>query len=148
MVGINLMGVIHSARAVLPFMIAQKQGHILTVSSIAAGIAMPGAAVYAATKAGVHRLAEGLRREVRPHGIFVTDVLPGFIDTPMIARSQGIPKAPAAGLARAIVRTMGRPRRALVYPSWYGLILVANHTFPGLFDALAARRSRQSGQAT
>lgn len=143
MVALNLLGVIRCARAVLPAMLEQGSGHILMVSSVAAGIAMPRAAVYAATKAGVHRFAEGLRREVRPHGIFVTDILPGFIDTPMIARSQGIPKAPVAHLARAIVEGIRRPRREIVFPRWYRLILAANHTFPGLLDALIARRERE-----
>ena len=59
---------------------------------------MPRAAVYAATKAGVHRFAEGLRRELRPHNIHVTDVLPGVIDTPMTGHVRGMRKASAAML--------------------------------------------------
>jgi short-subunit dehydrogenase len=145
LVAINLLGVIHCVRAVLPVMLAQGQGHILTVSSIAGGIAMPRIAVYAATKAGVHRFAEGLRREVRPRGIFVTDVVPGFIDTPMLARSEGIPKAPVDALARAILAGLRRPRRAIVFPAWYQVILAANLSFPGLIDWLLAMRERREG---
>jgi short-subunit dehydrogenase len=142
MVAINLLGVIHSVRAVLPVMLAQGHGHILTVSSVAAGIAMQRAAVYAATKAGVHRFAEGLGRELRPRGIFVTDVLPGFIDTPMLARSEGIPKAPVDALARVIVAGLRHPRRAIIFPAWYRVILAVNRSVPGLIDWLVAMRER------
>src|SRR5207249_6750683 len=102
MVQVNLFGVLRCVRAVLPVMLAQGRGHVITVSSVAAGIAGPGAAVYAATKAAVHRFSEGLRREVQPRGVFVTDVLPGFIDMPMGAGAEGLPKAPPATVARAI----------------------------------------------
>jgi short-subunit dehydrogenase len=145
MVAINLLGAIHCVRAVLPVMLAQGRGHVLTVSSVAGGIALPRAAVYAATKAGVHRFAEGLRREVRPHGVHVTDILPGFIDTPMLARSEGIPKAPVDALARTILHGIRHPRRVIVFPAWYRLVLAANHTFPALIDGLVALRERRGG---
>jgi NADP-dependent 3-hydroxy acid dehydrogenase YdfG len=142
-VGINLLGVIRCARAVLPPMLAQRSGHILTVSSVAAGIAMPRAAVYAATKAGVHRFAEGLRRELRPHNIQVTDVLPGVIDTPMTGRVRGIRKAPAAVAAQAIVNAIRRPRGVVVTPAWYRAVLLLNRALPGVIDAASGRYGRE-----
>src|SRR3954447_11113273 len=63
-VEVNLLGVIRCAQAVLPAMLAAKRGHILAIASVSAGIARPGAAIYASTKAGVVAFCEGLRREV------------------------------------------------------------------------------------
>ncbi len=137
---INLVGVIRCARAVLPTMIEQGGGHIITVSSVAAGIASPRAAVYAATKAGVHRFAEGLRREVAAKGIHVTDVLPGVIDTPMTAYSSDMPKAPVGSVADALVGLMRRPRKTLVIPTWYHAVLAANRLLPWVVDSVLARQ--------
>jgi short-subunit dehydrogenase len=138
---VNLLGVLRCVRAVLPSMMAQQGGHIVTVSSVAAGLASPRGAVYAATKAGVHRFCEGLRREVRRHGIHVTDVLPGVIDTPMTERLTGVPKAPVAQAARAILAVMERPRPQVITPGWYRLPLALNRLAPWLMDAILARRT-------
>jgi NADP-dependent 3-hydroxy acid dehydrogenase YdfG len=142
-VDVNLLGVIRCARAVLPQMISQKSGHIITVSSVAAGLASPRAAVYAATKAGVHRFTEGLRREVRRHGIYVTDFLPGVIDTPMTANLRGLPKAPVAPIGRAIAGLIGTPRRAVVSPAWYRAVLGLNRMLPWVLDAVFEREARR-----
>lgn len=133
-VEVNLLGVMRCVRAFLPGMLERERGHIITISSVAAGIASPRAAVYAATKAGVHRFSEGLGREVRPHGLYVTDVLPGVIDTPMVAHISDMHKAPVESVARAILGVMRRPRRILVTPGWYRLILALNAALPGAVD--------------
>jgi len=135
-VEVNLLGVIRSAKAVLPGMIERGSGHVITVSSVAAGLAVSRASVYAATKAGVHRFCESLRREVGRHGIYVTDVLPGVIDTPMTERLSGWPKAPVAGVADVIVGVMRRPRRWVVTPWWYHAALAANRLAPWALDAV------------
>jgi len=145
---VNLLGVIRCAQAVLPDMLARESGHIVTVSSVAAGLAVPRSAVYAATKAGVHRYCEGLRREVRPRGIEVTDVLPGVIATPMTANLRGWPKSPVERVARTIIGVLRRPRPWVVTPGWYRLALALNRLSPGAMDvilgALAARERRQA----
>lgn len=140
---VNLLGVIRSVQAVLPGMLARREGHIVTISSVAAGLAMPGGVVYAATKAGVHRFTEGLRREVGRHGIRVTDILPGIIDTPMTARVTDFPKAPASAVARTVLRAIRRPCRAVVVPSWYRLLLALNRCYPALIDLSLAFRYRE-----
>jgi short-subunit dehydrogenase len=133
-VEVNLLGVMRCVRAVLPAMIEQRRGHLITVSSVAAGVASPRAAVYAATKAGIHRFCEGLRREVRHHGLSVTDVMPGVIDTPMTAHIRGFPKAPVESTARAILGTLRRPRPVIVTPAWYRLALALNAAAPWAVD--------------
>jgi short-subunit dehydrogenase len=64
-------------------MIARRSGQLVLVSSIAAYLGMPQSPAYSASKAAVRIYGEGLRRLVRQHGVRVTTVMPGFIDTPM-----------------------------------------------------------------
>ena len=138
-VEVNLLGVIRCAQAVLPAMLAAKRGHILAVASVSAGIAMPGAAIYAATKAGVVAFCEGLRREVGSHGLAVTLILPGFIATPMTA-DVTFPMPPASRVGDAIAHLIRHPRARVVIPALDAPLMTLNRLAPGLIDAIARRR--------
>jgi len=81
MVDVNIKGVLYGIAAVLPEMIERQSGHIINVSSIAGRRVMPGASVYCATKHAVHALSEGLRQEVAAHGVRVTLISPGWVET-------------------------------------------------------------------
>ncbi len=135
----NLLGVMHSARATLPAMLAQRSGHILIVSSVIIGLMWPNDAIYAATKMGLHRFCDGLRQEVRPHGIHVSEVIPGLIDTPLTASLTGN-KADAYQTARAILRLLDHPRPTLITPGWYRAAMLLNRLIPGLVDRILASR--------
>ena len=80
-IDVNLKGVLYGIAAALPHMIRQKSGHIINVSSVAAYKVRPGSAVYAATKAAVRMLSEGLRQEVKPYNIRTTIISPGAIQS-------------------------------------------------------------------
>lgn len=80
--GPNLMGVIHGCRVFAPLMVARGQGgHIVNVSSVAAFGPCAIAPSYCVSKAGVRMLSECLRIELAPHGIGVTIICPGLINT-------------------------------------------------------------------
>jgi NADP-dependent 3-hydroxy acid dehydrogenase YdfG len=81
MVDVNLKGVLYGIAAALPYMIRQKSGHIINVSSVAGHKVRPGSAVYAATKAAVRMLSEGLRQEVKPYNIRTTVISPGAVQS-------------------------------------------------------------------
>ena len=81
MIDVNLKGVLYGIAAALPHMKAQESGHIINVSSVAGHKVRPGSAVYAATKAAVRMLSEGLRQEVKPYGIRTTIVSPGAVES-------------------------------------------------------------------
>jgi short-subunit dehydrogenase len=66
---------------------ARGAGHIVLIGSIAAMFPLPMAPTYSGSKAGLMMFAEALRGRVKRHGVSVTLVSPGFIDTPM---SQGL----------------------------------------------------------
>ena len=81
MVSINLLGLMYATHAVLPVMLAQRQGHIVNVSSVAGRTARAGSGVYNATKWGVGAFSESLRQEVSKDNIRVTIVEPGAVAT-------------------------------------------------------------------
>ena len=81
MIDVNLKGVLYGIAAALPRMKEQKSGHIINVSSVAGHKVRPGSAVYAATKAAVRKLSEGLRQEVKPYNIRTTIISPGAVES-------------------------------------------------------------------
>lgn len=74
---VNFGGAVWMARAVLPAMRAQKNGHIAFVSSVAGEIALPYQAFYSASKSAMSAVALALRNEVHDFGIKVTTIEPG-----------------------------------------------------------------------
>lgn len=82
---INLKGVLFGAQAAHPWLKASAPGSCLLNTASAAGIyGTPGASVYSATKFGVRAITECLDAEWSPDQIKVCDLMPGFIDTPLI----------------------------------------------------------------
>jgi len=86
--GINISGVIHGCHAFLPGMIeAGRGGHIVNIASMAGYIQAPGMTAYGATKFAVLGFSESLRPELQLHGIGVTAVCPGVINTAIVRTS-------------------------------------------------------------
>lgn len=83
LVDIDLKGVIYGTRAALKYMVPQKSGKIVNMSSVAAKMGSPGAAVYAAAKNGVIALSNSLAREAAECNININAVCPGIIRTNM-----------------------------------------------------------------
>jgi NAD(P)-dependent dehydrogenase (short-subunit alcohol dehydrogenase family) len=79
----NLVGAVITAEVVLPRMLEARAGHFLGLSSQADALTDGDAPSYAASKAGLTSYLEGLARACRPHGIAVTNVRFGFVDTAM-----------------------------------------------------------------
>jgi NAD(P)-dependent dehydrogenase (short-subunit alcohol dehydrogenase family) len=88
-VGINLMGVVHGLHFFVPAMVARGAGgHVVNLSSLAGYVATSPLAAYSATKFAVLGLSEALRAELQPHGIGVTAVCPGVINTPITVNTR------------------------------------------------------------
>ena len=83
MLRVNLRGAMLACRAVLPAMMAQRSGTIINVGSIASKRALPGAAAYSASKAGVVAFSRALAEELRGAGVRVGVLVPGAVDTPL-----------------------------------------------------------------
>ncbi|MEK5061617.1 oxidoreductase [Paenibacillus sp. FSL H7-0326] len=82
MMDVNYMGIVRMTKAVLPHMLASRQGHIVNVASMAGKIGTAKSASYTATKHAVLGFSNALRQELRETGIKVTTINPGPIDTP------------------------------------------------------------------
>jgi len=80
-IAVNLRGVYSCCSVVVPAMIAQRAGMIVTINSIAATTTFSGCSAYSASKAGARALTQVLRSELREHGIKVSDILVGATDT-------------------------------------------------------------------
>ena len=81
MVDVNLMGTIHSVRAVLPRMLEQGEGDIVAIASVAGLRAFPFESVYNASKFGQVGFIRSLDHELREHGIRCTNICPGGVAT-------------------------------------------------------------------
>ena len=119
-IDVNLKGVLYGIAAALPYMKEQHAGQIINVSSVAGHKVRPGSAVYAATKAGVLMISEGLRQEVKPYHIRTTVLSPGALATelpnsitePDIAanvRKLYEAAIPADSFARAVAFAISQP---------------------------------------
>lgn len=82
---VNLIGMVNCCRAVVRSMISKRAGSIINVGSIAGRHASPGQANYAASKGGVIALTKTLAAELAPRGIRVNAIIPGMINTGMVA---------------------------------------------------------------
>lgn len=81
MVDVNMKGTLYGIAAVLPYMKAQKSGHVINVSSVYGHKVVATGAVYCATKHAVRAISEGLRQEVKDYNIRVTTISPGAVRT-------------------------------------------------------------------
>lgn len=84
MIDVNVKGVVFGTNAAARTMVAQRHGHIVNVASIAALVPVPGLAVYSATKHAVRAFSLAAAEELREHGVAISVVCPGPVQTPML----------------------------------------------------------------
>lgn len=77
----NVQGLLYVSKAVIPGMVARQRGHIVNLSSIAGKQTYANGAVYCASKAAVEALSTGMRLDLTQHGIKVTNIAPGAVET-------------------------------------------------------------------
>jgi short-subunit dehydrogenase len=147
---VNLIGVANSIEAVLPEMLARRRGHLVAISSLASYRGLPLMAGYCASKSGVNNLMDGLRVELRPHGIVVTTICPGWIRTRLTANIN-VPHLDLMEVddaARRIIEVIRKRRPFAAFPpavAWQVRLL---RLLPcALSDRLVARAMRQLGRA-
>jgi 2-hydroxycyclohexanecarboxyl-CoA dehydrogenase len=110
-IAINLFGVLHTSKAVLPVMIGQKSGSVVNLASDAGRVGSSGEAVYSAAKGGVIAFTKATAREMARHQVNANCVCPGPTDTALFASMGGDDPKLREALTRAI------PFRRLAQPT-------------------------------
>jgi NADP-dependent 3-hydroxy acid dehydrogenase YdfG len=112
MVLTNVYGVALTIRATLPHLLERGDGHFLVTSSIAGRRVLPGS-LYSATKWAATAIGEALRQELRQmrdnHGIRVTLIEPGMVDTPFFENRPGDSALSDDDIARAVMYALEQP---------------------------------------
>jgi short-subunit dehydrogenase len=129
---VNFVAPVIGANAMAEKMGRRGAGHIVLLGSIAALFPLPMAPTYSGAKAGLGMFAEALDARIRRHGVAVTLVSPGFIDTPM-SQSVTEPKPflmQADRAAAVIKRKIARGARHVVVPWQYAAIGALSRIVP------------------
>jgi NADP-dependent 3-hydroxy acid dehydrogenase YdfG len=145
LIQVNLTGLMQVTHAVLPHMLARRQGHIINMISVAGLVATPLISTYAASKFGARAFTDSLRREVSPLGIKVSGVYPGPAATEFgqhigknsaysSVRSVITTRMTSDYVARRVVGVAKWPRRSLILPWWFRLITTFETLFPVVGD--------------
>jgi NAD(P)-dependent dehydrogenase (short-subunit alcohol dehydrogenase family) len=143
---VNLHGVLNCVDAILPVLLGQGAGGIGIVASVAGYVGLPGALVYGASKAALINFTESLYGDLRPQGIGVYLINPGFVDTPLTRRNRF--RMPALmkpeDAARATLEGIAAGRFEIHYPKRFTLWLKLLRLLPYRLQ-LAAVRSATGG---
>jgi short-subunit dehydrogenase len=139
---VNFVSPVVSATILSDLMAERGKGHIVLMSSIAGSFPLPQAPTYSGTKAGLDMFAEALERRMARHGVSVTLLTPGFIDTPM-SQSVTSPKPflmSADNAARIMVAKIAKGRRRVVVPWHYTVLRGLSRLVPRPISRLIMRR--------
>jgi short-subunit dehydrogenase len=145
---VNLRAPMVLARELAERMVARRSGHLVFMSSLAGKVGPPRGSVYAATKFGLRGFAQSLREDLRPSGVGVSAIFPGFVRDAGMFHDTGTKLPPGIGtvapdaVAEAVVRAIERNRGEIdVAP----VSLRAGAMAAGLAPDLAASVSRRLG---
>ncbi len=145
---VNLRAPIALAHALTPAMIARRHGHVVFISSIAGKTTSPGMTLYQTTKYGLRGFSLGLRADLRPNGVGVSAIFPGFIRDAGMYADTGVKLTPGVGtrtpqqVAAAVVRAIEHDKAEIdVAP----LLLRAGALLGGIVPELIERLGRLGG---
>ncbi|MET8775515.1 SDR family oxidoreductase [Nocardia sp. NPDC050713] len=125
---INVWGLIHGMRAVVPGMVERGSGHVVNVASLAGKIPIAGLAVYNASKFAAVGLSAATRLEFAERGVSVSCVLPSAVRTRLssgLTLGRGMPTVDPEDVAAAIVGTLQTRKAEVAVPNYLGGIDLA-----------------------
>jgi NAD(P)-dependent dehydrogenase (short-subunit alcohol dehydrogenase family) len=153
---INYFGGIWCLRAFLPGLVAASPSDVVNVVSVAGTVALPPSGPYSASKHAQLAFSRAVAADLRPRGVRVHTILPGFSPTAGFPEPSVLPKAlewtiiSPARIVRTIVRAVEHDRRESVVPWWFRGVGVLQACFPGVFSrglTWFSRRFVRQGQA-
>jgi NADP-dependent 3-hydroxy acid dehydrogenase YdfG len=140
-VDINVHGVLHGMKSVLPRFKTRGTGHLINIASMAGKTGVPGGATYSGTKFFVYGVSEALRGELRGTAIEVSVVMPVPVNTELAAgleRGRGSTFVEPEDVAAEIVATLEHPRFDVPVPRSIGRLVHVSGVLPrGAREALA-----------
>jgi uncharacterized protein len=148
----NYLGNVWCLRAFLPALEAAAPSDLVNVVSVAGTVAAGSGGPYTASKHAQLAFSRSVRNELRPRGIRVHTVLPGFVETAGFPQRSRFPNRFARALvaepelvAERILRAVERDRQELFVPRWYRIAPLAQALAPGLVARFGSRGVRPSG---
>ncbi len=149
-VTVNLLGPLDGLAVLLPVLLAQGNGALALVGSVAGYRGLPKGLAYGPSKAALINLAEALFLDLRPRGIGVHVINPGFVETRLTARNDF--KMPAVmtpeAAAAAIVAGFARGRFEMHFPRRFTVWLKLGRILPYRLYFALTRRLTQPSEAT
>jgi short-subunit dehydrogenase len=114
---VNAIGIINTLIPIAPRMQARGQGHLAIIGSLSGYLGLPHAPTYCASKAAARVYGEALRRQLKPAGVHVTVVCPGFVATPMSATLPPVPFVwSVEQAAERILRAIAGKKAEIAFP--------------------------------
>ncbi|WP_375450675.1 SDR family NAD(P)-dependent oxidoreductase [uncultured Devosia sp.] len=117
-IDVNLMGTVNCLDAVMAPMIARRNGRIAVLASVSGFVGLPAAGAYGASKAALINLCEALRPDLDRHGVAISIINPGFVDTPLTKKND-FPMPfliPVSEAGDAIMAGLKSDRFEIVFP--------------------------------
>jgi NAD(P)-dependent dehydrogenase (short-subunit alcohol dehydrogenase family) len=139
---VNTLGALHVLDAITPAMVARGQGHISLVSSVAGFRGLPQSLAYGPTKAALINLSETLYLDLHAHGLGVSVINPGFVETPLTAQNEFHMPALISPqqAAQAIVTGWARGEFDIHFPKRFTLVMKLLRLLPYRLYFAAVRR--------
>lgn len=163
-IDVNIRGVVNGVLAAYPRMVEQRRGHIVNTASGAGLVAPPFVAAYAMTKHAVVGLSTALRPEAALHGVKVSVLCPGSVETPILDRSPhpDLPATasravtareylavvrqkpiPAESFARQALKEVARNKAVIVVPATARFLWYLYRLSPGLVQPMTRMVARR-----
>lgn len=130
-IAVNYLGAVSILSHLAPRLAAEGAGAVVVLSSVAGDRGRPSNYVYGSSKAGLNAYLQGLRAKLAPHGVSVTTVKPGFLDTAMTFGLPGmfLVASPEA-CARACLAYAAKGREVAYFPAFWWLIMAIIKAIP------------------
>jgi len=143
---VNYFGSVWCLRAFLPALAAARRADVVNIVSVAGAVALGPAGPYSASKHAQLAFSRSTTVELRPRGIHVHTVNPGFVETEGFPQATRLRSALLRRLvvgpehiARHVVKVIERDKRETFVPRWYRIPAVAQALAPGLLARIASR---------
>jgi uncharacterized protein len=147
----NYLGGVWCLRAFLPALEAAAHSDVVNVVSVAGTVAGGSSGPYTASKHAQLAFSRSVASELRPRGVRVHTILPGFVETEgfpqrvRFGRAMGSLVVEPELVAERVLAAVERDRREVFVPRWYRIAPLAQALAPRLVDRLAARGVRPAG---